>query len=107
MEKFVTPLDAVRYALKTSAGPHDWPRLILIDKDNKPLSRGKAGAGFVYVTRRAGDPAPTQADITTAEASKKAAEDLGRKFVDYIIIGTGYYYSFARERRFTLMRSGD
>lgn len=99
-EKPITSaLDAVRYAMRTSLGPTDWPRFIHVDGDQKPLGRSGGGTGLIVVQKRTGDPMPTDADIKTAEATRAACDTIDRDFIDYIIIGTGEYYSFADERK--------
>ena len=52
----------------------------------------------IVVTRRTGDPAPTEDEIKFCAAWKKAVEGLGAKLADYIIICGGSHYSFASER---------
>ena len=92
-------LGAVRYATKRAVNPLDWPQIIQVDEKQVPLPRNQGGgAGFIVVEKRAGDPTPTDTDIMKAEATRAAADQLDRSFVDYIIIGTGCYYSFADER---------
>lgn len=99
-EKPITSsLQAVRYALRTNLNPTDWPRVIHTDEEDRPLPRNAGGgSGFIYVAKRAGDPTPTDIDHASAEAAKLAADQLDRRFIDYIIIGTDSYYSFADER---------
>lgn len=92
-------LQAVRYALRTNLNPTDWPRVIHTDEEDRPLLRSAGGGfGFIYLTKRSGDPTPTDIDRAIAEAAKMAADQLDRRFIDYIIIGTDSYYSFADER---------
>ncbi len=104
-QPIITSLAAVRYALKTCVSPVDWPRIIHVDKDGIPLPRNEGGGfGFIYVTRRAGDPTPNDEDIKTAEAMKKTADQLDRKFIDYIILTGDRYFSFADEREILFHR---
>lgn len=98
-EKPITgALSAVRYAMKRAVHPQDWPQVIHVDENQVPLPRNSGGAGFIVVERRAGDPTPTDNDIMKAEATRSVADRIDRSFIDYIIIGTGCFYSFADER---------
>ena len=90
---------AVRFAMERAINPTDWPQIIHLDENNTPLPRNQGGgAGLIVVEKRAGDPTPTDNDIKKAEATKMACDQIDRRFVDYIILGTGCFYSFADER---------
>lgn len=98
-EKPITSVrQAVRYAMSTAVNPTDWPRIIHVDEKQRPLPRNAGGAGFIVVERRAGDPTPTDMEIKKAEAARGVADLIDRQFIDYIIIGTDGFYSFACER---------
>lgn len=100
MERPITnSLQAVRLAKERAINPTDWPQIIHLDEEDRPLPKNQGGgAAFIVVHRRAGDPTPTDEDIRTAQASADVASRLDRRLVDYIIIGTEAFYSFADER---------
>ena len=82
-------LQAVRLAKERAVSPTDWPQIIHLDEEDRPLPKNQGGgAAFIVVHRRAGDPTPTDEDIRTAQASADVASRLDRRLVDYIIIGT-------------------
>ena len=87
--------ETVDYAIKTSKGPSDWPRIIHVDNASMPLENGP-GIGFIYVTRRPLDTSRSNndEDIKVAKSLKKAAHKLGRQFIDYVIIGKDWFFSF-------------
>lgn len=96
---------AVTFVNHTGLLTPDHPQnAIPLDKDNKPLHVEDATAnpdkldGFIVVHRRTGDPRPTEGEIKTCEAWKKALEKIRVRLVDFIIICGGSHYSFATEK---------
>ena len=80
---------------------HRWTAISLDDR-NLPIrpedleQNLKAVKSVIVVTRRTGNPTPTQQEIQYAAAWKKALAPV--PLADYIIICGGSHYSFASEK---------
>lgn len=75
---------------------------IALDKDNLPIKPEDITPlnikAVIVVTRRTGDPTPTEQEKQFCEAWRKALEETPAVLADYIIICGASHYSFASEK---------
>lgn len=76
--------------------------VITLDKDSRPIRPGDVtpenAKSIIVVTRRTGDPTPTEQEKQFCEAWRKALEETPAVLADYIIICGASHYSFASEK---------
>lgn len=78
--------------------------VVFLGEGNKPIrpedvaENPGLAKSCVVVTRRTGDPRPTEADRKSCDAWHKALAGTNLMLSDYIIICGGSHYSFANER---------
>ncbi len=63
----------------------------------KAIILANAAAFIVAHNHPSGDPAPSRDDIEITRRLKEAAEILGVRFLDHIVIGRGRYVSFVED----------
>lgn len=77
---------------------------IALDEKNLPMRPEELDRdpmrmkSLVVVTRRTGDPRPSDLEISFCAAWKKALDGSGVVLADYIIMSGGSHYSFATEK---------
>lgn len=82
---------------------HRWT-VIALDEKNLPIkpedldAKPLAVKSFIVVTRRTGDPTPTETEIQFCAAWKKALTGIGVQLADYIVLCGDSHYSFADDR---------
>lgn len=77
---------------------------IALDEKNLPMRPEELDRdpmrmkSLVVVTRRTGDPRPSDLEISFCAAWKKALDGSGVVLADYIVMSGGSHYSFATEK---------